>query len=152
MDTNVKLIRKLVSLAFNVNPKNVILSDENISPDFIPQNNRGHSWRDGAAEHSDLVAGFSFEEGIVKFDDIKCDYAFSDNGTPHTEAGETLSNYFERKNIDPSKFQFIIIKTVGKDYGENGNRFNYTTIHKTPDFKRHWEQLENSDLERWENG
>ena len=150
MVTQVKTVREILSRLLNVNARTIELSEEPISPEFIPQNDCGHSWWDGATKHHETVMGYSFEKGLVRFEDIKREYQFSQNGDVYHEAGETLHEYFERKGIPTDEFQFIVVQYSGKAYGETGERYEGMTIYKSPDFKSHWQQLEAADLQRWE--
>lgn len=150
MATQVKVVREILSRLLNVNARTIELMDEPISPDFVPQNDCGHSWWAGATEHSDLISGYSFEDGLVKFEDIKREYSYCQNGEVYHEKGERLHEYFERKSLDQSQFQFIVVQFEGKEYGENGERYFGEKIYKSPDFKSHWAALEAADLERWE--
>ena len=104
----------------------------------------------GATEHSDLVSGYSFEQGLVKFEDIVREYSYSQNGEAYHRDGEKLHEYFERKGFVESQFQFIVVQYDGKEYGDNGERYDGVKIYKSPDFKSHWAALEAADLERWE--
>lgn len=150
MATQVKVVREVISRLLNVNARTIQLSEEPISPDFIPQNDCGHSWWGGATEHYDTLSGYSFEKGLVRFEDIRREYQYSQNGDCYNEAGEKLHEYFERVGIAANEFQFIVLEFSGKEYGETGNRYDGVTIYKCPDFKSHWEKLEAADLERWE--
>lgn len=149
MATQVKVVREILSRLLNVNARTIELIDEPIKPDFIPQNDCGHSWWGGAAEHSDLVSGYSFEQGLIKFEDIIREYSYSNDGEVYHSDGEKLHEYFERKGFE-SKFQFVVIQYCGKEYGDNGKRYSGVKIYKTPDFKSNWAALEAADLERWE--
>lgn len=150
MATQVKVVREILSRLLNVNARAIELVDEPISPDFIPQNNCGHSWWGGATKHSDLISGYSFEQGLVKFEDIVREYSYYQNGEAYHRDGEKLHEYFERNGFDQSKFQFIVVQYDGKEYGENGERYSGVKIYKSPDFKSRWAALEAADLERWE--
>ena len=151
MATQVKVVREILSRLLNVNARTIELIGESISPDFVPQNDCGHSWWGGAAEHSDMLSGYSFESGLVKFEDIKREYSYSQNGENYHENGERLHEYFDRKSFDQSTFQFIVVQFDGKQYGDNGERYRGVKIYKSPDFKSHWAALEAADLERWQN-
>ena len=150
MATQAKIVREILSRLLNVNARTIELADEPISPDFVPQNNCGHSWWHGASEHYDLVSGYSFELGLTKFEDINREYSYSQNGEMYHQKGESLHEFFERKGISPETFQFIIVQCSGKEYGETGEQYSGVKIYKCPDFKSHWAALEAADLERWE--
>jgi len=149
MATQVKVVREILSRLLNVNARTIELIDEPISPDFIPQNDCGHSWWAGATERHDLVSGYSFEQGLVKFEDIVREYSYSQNGEIYHSDGEKLHEYFERNGFDQSKFQFIVVQYAGKEYGDNGEHYEGVKIYKSPDFKSHWAALETADVERW---
>ena len=150
MATQVKTVREVIARLLNVNPRTIELCKGPISPDFVPQNDCGHSWWNGATEHYDAVMGYSFEKGLVRFEDIQREYRFSQNGEAYHDAGEKLHEYFERKGISAAEFQFIVVLYSGKEYGETGECYEGVRLYKSPDFKSHWEQLEAADLERWE--
>ena len=150
--TDARLVRNIIERILGINAREIQLCDPESQTNmqtFVPQDNRGHSWWDGAETHTDTVYGYSLKDGITEYKNLKKDYRFSQNGTVYEESGETLSAYFERTGIAIP--DFIIVKYEGKFYGENGERYSGCSISKTPDFKAHWENLNSSDVERWQN-
>ena len=140
-------VREVLSSLLKVKATKIELMAEPISPLFVPQNNAGHSWWHGAAEHYDNIGVFSFKAGLIWLEDIKREYSFSRNGEQEHETGETLANYMERKNMHT--VDFFVVKYAGKNYGEEAERYEGVTLYKGPDFSAHWEAVEAADVKRW---
>ncbi len=149
------ILRSIVASVFKVNPNSVQLSGE-LSPEFIPQNDRGHSWWDGASKIQHNVWGFSPETGFVciagntvngikeSTDKLKREYKYSQNGDVYHKDGEPLHSH-----PDATKFAFFIINSDGKSYGEPGEYYSDWTLYKAPNFKTFMESGEASDINRW---
>lgn len=141
------ILRLLVASEFEIDANSIILSGE-ISPNFIPRYDMGHSWWVGAETCSDTMFGFHPKKGFVSLDDIQPEYQYSQNGDVTFREGETISSYLRRKN-EPS-YIFFLVHSVGKEYGETGQAFDKWTLYKSADFKKHWDMLEAKDIIRWE--
>jgi len=152
------ILRNIVGSVFPVSTKNVILSGE-ISPEFIPQNECGHSWWNGASEQYDCVWGFNPKTGFKRITETEEDletiaspsewminraYHYSHNGDSEFEAGEMLLDHPEA-----NEFVFFLVNSRGRNYGEQGETFDTWTLYKAPDFKKKWAEIEEEDVKRW---
>jgi hypothetical protein len=139
------IMRSIVSSVFKVNPRKVVLAGE-ISPEFVPQNNCGHSWWSGAEELHHSIWGFDPQKGINELK-ITREYQFFDNGESIHTKGEKLSEYLERTE---EEYLFFIVKEWGKPYGDNQEKYEIWTLYKSPEFKKYFQSLNSEDISRWE--
>ena len=152
------VMRNLVSSIFKFRPEFIELKGE-ISPDFIPVEDRGHSWWSGAAEQYDSIWGFSPETGFIRIAGgsrtegwtkdsstmLSREYSYSNNGDVTHEEGCAI-----KYHPQADEFLFFIIHSYGKEYGDTGEDFETLSVYKAPNFKEHFDKIEKEDIVRWE--
>ena len=152
------ILRNIVGSVFPVKTHNVILSGE-ISPKHVFQLDCGHSWWHGAAEQADSVWGFDPKTGFKaitglskEYKDITefyewtlgREYSFSNNGEIEYQSGDKLCDL---PGIE--KFVFFLVNSQGKGYGESAESFDTWTLYKAPNFTQKWAEIEEADVQRW---
>lgn len=153
-----KILREIVSRVFDVKASRIKLSGE-ISPEFIPQYDRGHSWWSGASSQEDTVFGFDPKIGFrivaggynaeknfgVHFADntISREYQYSDNGSVQHEAGQKLAEL-------PDADHYILFLVHSEGYGDEAEWYSEWTLYKAPNFAAHWAEIDAADVQRWE--
>lgn len=146
--TSTKAIRNLVAKLANVHPSEIQLSEKPLSPNFIPQNNCGHSWWGGAEEEYDKIFGVSLANNICKELDILAEYHYSENGSSMHSDGQELAKYLAENK---EHYEMFLVNHSGKEYGDEGEEYNYWMLYKSPNFTEYWKNVNKEDVKRWEN-
>lgn len=146
--TTTKAIRNLVAKLANVHPSEIQLSENPLSPNFVPQNNCGHSWWGGAEEEYDRVFGISLANNVCKELEIETEYHFSENGSSRHSDGQELAKYLSETG---ESYDMFLVNHSGKEYGDEGEEYNYWMLYKSPNFAEYWKNVNEEDVKRWEN-
>lgn len=146
--TTTKAIRNLVAKLANVHPAEIQLSEIPLSPDFVPQNNCGHSWWGGAEEEYDTIFGVSLANNVCKKLRIEAEYHFSENGSVSHSEGQELAKYLAESK---EHYEMFLVNHSGKEYGDEGEEYNYWRLYKSPNFPEYWKGVNEEDIKRWEN-
>lgn len=146
LELTAQIVRQLAEIKAGIPACKIQLMGA-IEPTFTLDQNGGHSWWSGASHNTDTLFGFNPETGFVLLDDMKGNYAYSDNGTPYSEEGETLTEYLERKG---GNYLFYLLHKEGKEYGENGDYYDTWYLYKGFNLAEHLSALNTADVARWE--
>ena len=134
------ILRELVSRVFDTPASKVILSGE-ISPNYSITNHEGVSYMD--SEESKVLHGFNPTTGFKLIPEVITTITyFNGNHDHNTDLGCELH---EVNNID----EFIFFVEIHEGYNSDGE-FKYITLYKAPNFKEHWNEVEQQDIARWE--
>lgn len=145
--TTTKAIRNLVAKMANVHPSEIQLSENPLSPAFVPQRNCGHSWWGGAEEQYDRVFGISLANSVCEELKIETEYHFSENGSSRHSEGQELAKYLAESG---ENYEMFLINHSGKEYGDEGEEYNYWMLYKSTDFSEYWKNVNMEDVKRWE--
>lgn len=146
------VLRNIISSVFNINPREVKFGEE-ISPNRIFTEDCGHSWASTAQcpEEYDTVYAYT-KNGFVQIAGIhnqrvkmshytlQRQYKYSQNGELTEREGEPLYNH-----PDCSEFIFLLVQNL---YISSNTTMSWT-LYKAPNFKEHWDKIEEADIERW---
>lgn len=148
--TTAKAFRSLVAKMVDVNPRYIYLAKEPISPNFIPNDDYGHSWAEMGSDH-DEIFGINLNVPECKQLHIRKNYSYSQNGDKEERDGEELQQYLERTG---ESYELFLVHNWGVEInGSNrvrGQDYDTWTLYKSADFKTYFQKVELEDIERWD--
>jgi hypothetical protein len=141
-------VRNIISSCYGINPRQVKLMGE-LSPNAHFENTF-HNGSMGRSEEKIRLWGFSPEIGIKDISDQIVGQISGSNYAHSSSVHEEGTQLYEVSEI--SQFAFFIVNKEGEHNWEGSEYQGWNTweVFKAPNFEQHKNQLEASDLKRWE--
>jgi len=135
------ILRNLIGSVLKIKATSIILSGE-IAPKTSFTGNS--CWSSQTTENFYQVWGFSPQQGLVELH-ITGNYQNCSDGSASIREAIPLCDV-------PGIEEFIFFIVKHETYCSNENRNNDLTytLYKAPNFKEHWNKINNKDLARWE--
>ena len=142
------ILRNLVASVFNIKATRVTLSGE-----IEATANWQNSYMDGSCgsnRDTYTIWGFNPQTGFVDISNIvgrneRSNYTHSNTINELGKELHTVEN--------AESYIFFLINNNGYSHwsGSNQEEWDSWTLFKAPDFKNHWDKIEQEDIERWNN-